>query len=105
MTNQQIIDLIGMPAAVDQVAEESAEFTHASLKLSRALRGKSPTPITREEAWKNLMEEFADVLLMAQIIGLWVDLPGIYRMMDAKRQRMQQRLQEEYGGTDDTRTE
>lgn len=101
MTNQQIIDRMGLPAVVDQVAEESTELTHSLQKYVRCLRRKSPTPTTQDEAWNHVKEEFADLLLMAEIVGLWADLPGIANMMDAKRQRLVQRLQEDCNGGED----
>ena len=43
-----------------QLAEECAELSQAALKLRRALTGINPTPVTVEEARKNLVEDAAD---------------------------------------------
>ena len=44
-----------------QLVEECAELSQAALKLRRALTGINPTPVTADEARKNLVEEAADV--------------------------------------------
>ena len=90
MTNQQIRDIIGRPAAVEQLAEECVELAHALLKYARALRGQNPTPVTMEEAWEKCNGEFSDVLTCAEVAGLQSDLS----LMWEKRQRWIERLQE-----------
>lgn len=55
-----------------QLAEECAELSQAALKLRRALTGINPTPVTAEEARKNLVEEAADVY---NVLGLLLVLP------------------------------
>ena len=90
MTNQQIRDIIGRPAAVEQLAEECVELAHALLKYARALRGQNPTPVTMEEAWDSCKNEFSDVLVCADVVGLQPDL----KLMWEKRQRWIERLQE-----------
>ena len=40
----KIIDEIGVPAMLEQLAEECSELAHASLKLARKIRGENPTP-------------------------------------------------------------
>lgn len=90
MTNQQIRDIIGRPAAVEQLAEECMELGHALMKYSRALRKQNPTPVTMEEAWDNCKNEFSDVLVCADVVGLQPDL----KLMYEKRQRWIERLRE-----------
>lgn len=53
-----------------QLAEECNEMAHASLKYRRALKGDNPTPVTLEQARKNLLEEIADVSLCLKALGL-----------------------------------
>ena len=53
-----------------QLAEESNELAHAALKYRRALMGDNPTPVTVEQARKNLLEEIADVSLCLKALGL-----------------------------------
>lgn len=56
---------ISTPALLELMAEECAELAHASLKLARVLRGDNPTPRTIEECEQKLVEELADVRLVA----------------------------------------
>lgn len=43
-----------------QIAEEAAELAKAALKLRRAMTRTNPTPMSIEEAEKNLIEEYSD---------------------------------------------
>lgn len=56
-----IIDTIGLPAVLEQLAEESSELSKAALKVSRILRKENPTPITQDKALADLDEEANDV--------------------------------------------
>lgn len=53
-----MIEKIGTPAMLEQLAEEAAELSQAALKLARVLRGENPTPVTRREVRKHLIEEY-----------------------------------------------
>ena len=53
-----------------QLAEECAELVQAALKLRRVYSGSNPTPVNREDAFNNLIEEIADVTLCAEVLGL-----------------------------------
>ena len=46
-----------------QLAEEATELAHAALKYRRALDDENPTPVSTNEAFKNLVEEIDDVAL------------------------------------------
>lgn len=59
---------ISTPALLELMAEECTELAHASLKLARVLRGDNPTPRTVEECEQQLVEELADVRLVADRI-------------------------------------
>jgi len=62
---------IGRTELLFQLAEESAELCLAALKLMRAeCLINSPTPVSVEEAKGNLIEEYNDVLLCAEFLGL-----------------------------------
>ena len=52
-----------------QLAEEAAELAQAALKLRRCLTGKNPTPVTPMQAEANLIEELADVRLVAEVLN------------------------------------
>ena len=51
-----------------QMAEEAAELAQACLKLRRAIRQDNPTPISAEDAARDLEEEWADVALCATVL-------------------------------------
>lgn len=54
---------IGLPALLEQCAEECAELAHACLKTARIYRGENPTPASFKDCRINLEEEMADVTL------------------------------------------
>lgn len=58
---KNIVDRIGLPALLEQTAEECAELAHACLKEARRLRGENPTPCTAEECYSKIVAEEADV--------------------------------------------
>ena len=65
-----IIDSIGLPAVLEQLAEECSELAQASLKYARFMRGENPTPKTEEECRNALVEEMADVQLMIDLLTM-----------------------------------
>ena len=75
------------------LAEECAELSQGALKLRRALTGINPTPVTVEEARKNLVEETADVY---NVMGLLLDAADnaeIYSIIRRKKERWLNRLE------------
>lgn len=65
--NMEKIDLLY------QAAEECIELSKAFLKYIRVLRGKSPTPVSKEEAMANIIEEISDLENALTVIGLQSD--------------------------------
>lgn len=65
---KEIVERLGVPALLEQTAEECAELNQACLKLSRKIRGENPTPKHTRELKDNLCEEIADVLLCVDTI-------------------------------------
>lgn len=63
-----IVDRIGLPALLEQTAEECVELAHACLKEARRLRGENPTPCTAEECKAAIMKEMADVALCLDML-------------------------------------
>ena len=63
----QVIEAIGLPAVLEQCAEELAELTQAALKMARKLRGENPTPMTHAQAAEHLHEELGDVRLCLKV--------------------------------------
>lgn len=58
-----IADEIGLPAVLEQYAEEAVEAAHAALKLSRILRGENPCRAEKLETLHKLIDESADVMV------------------------------------------
>lgn len=66
----EILDSIGLPALLEQLAEECGELTQAALKLARLRRGENPTPKTEKECRDALVEEMADVQLVIDLLTM-----------------------------------
>lgn len=64
-----ILETIGEPAVLEQLAEECTELAQAALKLSRILREENPTPISRKEARERLVDEKQDVMNCLYVHG------------------------------------
>ena len=93
-----IIDSIGLPAVLEQLAEECAELAQASLKYARLLRGDNPTPKTEQECLEALTEEMADVELCNSLLmgGDYVDFDAVMELIDVKDKRWHDRIREAY---------
>lgn len=61
------------PVLYEQLAEEAVELAHAALKIARIMRDENPTPVAEEEARKKLVEEYTDVILVADFAHLYTD--------------------------------
>ncbi len=90
-------------AALEQLAEEAAELTHAALKYARIIRGDNPTPVNLTDAHDALTEEMGDVILCARVLmaqGVAFDNKTIG---EKKARRWVDRIREEAGerGADD----
>lgn len=91
--NKKIKQHIPQDELLAQLAEECAELSQAALKLRRALTGINPTPVTAEEARKNLVEETADVYNVLGLLLDAVDNAEIYSIIRRKRKRWLKRLE------------
>jgi hypothetical protein len=73
MTNDElkiyIADQLGTAELLCQLAEEAAELSKAALKLRRAITGFNPTPISKDQARDNLVEEMTDVDICLDLLG------------------------------------
>ena len=83
------------PVRLEQLAEEAAELAHAALKLSRILRGESPTPVSEAEAHEALVREIADVMVCVDAVTDTRMLRDIGTYCTAKKDRWEQRLRQE----------
>lgn len=93
-----IIDTVGMPAYLEQLAEECAELCQASLKLARVIRKENPTPKSYEEAVNDFNEESADVSLLINEIyqeTLLINRSLVFKTMKEKQNRWLKRLKKE----------
>lgn len=91
---QQIREKMDLPDIYEQLAEEAAELSQAANKMARVLRGTNPTPVTKGEAQKDLVEEYTDVVLVANdILGMETD----WLTENFKLQRWAKRLREKEG--------
>ena len=68
-TGSDLVNAIGVPAMLEQTAEEASELAQACLKLARYYRGENKVHgKNKSELKDNLAEEIADVNLCIQII-------------------------------------
>lgn len=69
--DEAILDYLGEGEILCQLAEEAAELGKAALKYRRACgHTRNVTPVTRKEAFNNLLEEIADVRVCLSLLGL-----------------------------------
>lgn len=66
---EYIREMVDQCERLAQMAEESTELGHACLKLRRAYDGQNPTPVKAKTAYESVLEECADVLLCAIVMG------------------------------------
>ena len=95
MQSQQeknIFDCLGEEELLCQLAEEAGKLTQAALKFRRTITKKNPTPKTSTEAFDNLLEELADVLLVSKILLIEETKERIYKIMNKKLGRWTSRL-------------
>ena len=92
----EILDSIGLPALLEQLAEECGELTQAALKLARLRRGENPTPKTEMQCIAGLTEEIADVELCISILMIagHVNSDTVMDTIDVKERRWRKRIQE-----------
>ena len=87
---------IGIPAALEQCAEECAELGQACLKLARYLRGENPTPMKKFDILMHLNDEVADVKLCIETLfkaGV-IDRGEVNKIRIEKSARWEERLKE-----------
>lgn len=91
---RSMVDAIGLPAVLEQGAEECAELAHAVLKLSRIVRNENPTPSREGDVIKAIIEEYADLeVVMGELrrCGL-IRMEDVYMVMTKKTKRWEERL-------------
>lgn len=92
---QYIIDCIPTEELLAQLAEEASELAHAALKLRRTYDDINPTPVPKEDAVRNLLEEIADVSLVINMLGFNTDRNEVIcrEIMVKKTDRWAERLE------------
>ena len=80
--HQYIIQKVGTEDVLSQLMEECAELAQATSKLRRCINGKNPTPVSRKQAAHNVMEEFADVAVCLQLLGISVQQGQVQKIME-----------------------
>lgn len=74
--------------------EECTELAKAALKLRRVLDGRNPTPITLQDAFSNLLEEYGDVINCIEVLVTPTQNVKAIQSRLKKRTRWVQRLKE-----------
>ena len=92
--DKKIMEYMGEPEMLSQLAEECCELGQAALKLRRVLDKKNPTPVTEEEARANLVEEAADVYNVLGFLLNVEDHINAYNIIQRKKDRWLGRLEE-----------
>ena len=94
MIERPIIEQLGQEEILCQIAEEASELAQAALKYRRAISGKNPTPVTEAEAYRNLLEEYADCAISLQVFGVqYGDITGIMWQKYARWKERMEALQ------------
>ena len=86
-----MIEAIGSPAMLEQLAEEATELAQAALKAARILRKENPTPVTLSEACVKLREEYTDVIQCALELMLIPDSDQIAEKALLFKKRMEKK--------------
>jgi NTP pyrophosphatase (non-canonical NTP hydrolase) len=89
------VKIIGIPALLEQTAEEASELAQACLKMSRELRGENPTPKNMIQIRNELLEEIADVMnCIEQLVeqSQMIGHEAVDSMRIHKMERWEQRL-------------
>lgn len=84
----RVLNALGIEEVLCQLAEEGAELSHAALKLRRAMTGKNPTPVWEDDAWENLVEEAADVMLCMGLVMLYAPRYLATRLTEIERRKL-----------------
>lgn len=74
------------------LTEEALELALAALKLRRVLDGRNPTPVTKEQATANLLEEYGDVLNTVEVLVTPTQAAQVTEQRMVKRTRWVARL-------------
>ena len=77
-----------------QLAEEATELAHAALKYRRTLDDENPTPMSTNEAFRNLIEEIDDIGLCLETLALMWRVKSNSLQREQKLNRWVERLKD-----------
>ena len=102
--SKKVSDILPKTEILAQLAEKASKLAQVALELRRALDGTNPTPKSVAECETNLMEEFADISNVVDVLcDAWFgdDLDSEsefwnakYEIEEAKYKRWLSRLEE-----------
>ncbi len=94
---KNLVDSIGVPALLEQTAEECTELAQACLKYARYLRAENKVHRPFVNIQANFNEEIADVSVCIDELGKagMLDLDEIERIKEYKLKRMKERMVED----------
>lgn len=81
---ESILDTLTYDELLCQMAEETAELCQAAMKYRRKMGNVNHTKISWKKAEENLLEEIADVMLLAELL-LWNDSSAWGRIEEIKK--------------------
>jgi len=90
-----LVEYIGLPATLEQTAEECSELSFAALKLARMMRGENKVHgHTEEELKEKLTEECCDILVcINELVNCdLVTIDALCKGIEQKEKRMKERL-------------
>lgn len=96
-----LLEKIGLPAMLEQTAEECTELAQACLKYARWIRNENPTFRDVDEIEDNLAEEVADVVIcISELKDHAYDYEAYSDWVNAKKDRIKVRFSDGFMGTD-----
>ena len=87
----EIVKEIGLPAVLEQLAEECAELSQVALKKARILRNENPTNARLSAVDLNLIEESGDVINCLEVLT-YINNPLVDEMRTKKLTRWVNRI-------------
>lgn len=87
----KIKDYLPETEILAQLAEEASELAQAALKLRRVLDGTNPTPVSREIAEANLIEEYGDVVCCMRELDVMYDVSLLIKKKDRWISRLKEK--------------
>lgn len=108
MNKSNIVRAIGVPAMIEQLAEEALELGHPCVKLARLLRGENKVyGYSEEQLLRSIEEEIADIFVVfmeLNAVGV-IDGGNVTCITLSKLDRWKKRLEEEKGGGESVKTD